>query len=355
MKNLTRKDIAKKLGVSVSVVSRALNNSGYVEKEKRAKIIQMAEELGYVRNPIAMALQQKKTHQLLFFCGDLTATYYNQMFHGMAREAKKRGYHVLAVMNENDFGMVKSTMADGVLFPNETVAEAYASSVGKNYHLPVVTACFDPSFTFSKTIPTVTIDNRDIIDSAIDYLRSKGHKKIGMTLPFNYGYVLLRYKYWKERMKEEIGDDYKKYIIDVQQEISYNKNRLGIQNECNQILDDFIYSDLFYIGKEVADYYVKMRYKPTAILCFNDDIAFGTIERLKALGLNVPEDVSVMGIDGVFTRDKYRPKLTTVNMYPEKQGGKCVEILIHILNNQKYKYVNYFKVSISEGESVKTL
>ena len=195
----------------------------------------------------------------------------------------------------------------------------------------------------------------EIIDSAIDYLRSKGHKKIGMTLPFNYGYVLLRYKYWKERMKEEIGDDYKKYIIDVQQEIGYNKNRLGIQNECNQILDDFIYSDLFYIGKEVADYYVKMRYKPTAILCFNDDIAFGTIERFKTLGLNVPEDVSVMGIDGVFTRDKYRPKLTTVNMYPEKQGGKCVEILIHILNNQKYKYVNYFKVSISEGESVKTL
>ena len=110
-----------------------------------------------------------------------------------------------------------------------------------------------------------------------------------------------------------------------------------------------------YIGKEVAEFYVSMRYKPTVILCFNDDIAFGTIEYLKKLGIRVPDDVSVMGIDGLFTRDKYTPKLTTVNMYPELQGAKCAEILIDILNGFKYKYIYKFKVSILEGESVKKL
>ena len=53
---------------------------------------QAAKEMGYVQNPVAMALQQNKTKQLLFFCEDLTATYYNQMYHGMVRAARERGY-----------------------------------------------------------------------------------------------------------------------------------------------------------------------------------------------------------------------------------------------------------------------
>ena len=63
MKNVTRKDIAEKLGVSVSVVSRVINNSGYVSKEKREKVLKAAKEMGSVQNPGAMALQQNKTKQ----------------------------------------------------------------------------------------------------------------------------------------------------------------------------------------------------------------------------------------------------------------------------------------------------
>lgn len=342
MKNVTRKDIAEKLGVSVSVVSRVINNSGYVSKEKREKVLKAAKEMGYVQNPVAMALQQNKTKQLLFFCEDLTSTYYNQMYHGMVRAAKERGYHVLTVMDENDFEMVKETITDGILFPNEMVAEAYAASVGRNYNLPAVTACFNPGMSFSKAMPAVTIDNEEVINKAIDYLIGLGHKKIGMTLPFSYGYVDLRFRYWEERMKQEIGIGYEKYIIDVQDRVKRRSNTRGIKIPCPQESGDFLCYDWFYIGKEVAEFYVSMRYKPTVILCFNDDIAFGTMEYLKKLGIRVPDDVSVMGIDGLFTRDKYTPKLTTVNMYPELQGAKCAEILIDILNGFKYKYIYKF-------------
>ena len=92
-KNITRKDVAEKAGVSVSVVSRVLNNSGYVDKEKKKKIIKIAEQLGYIPNPIAMALQTRRTYQIIFFCNDLTGAYYNQMYHGMAKTAKERGWH----------------------------------------------------------------------------------------------------------------------------------------------------------------------------------------------------------------------------------------------------------------------
>ena len=250
MKNVTRKDIAEKLGVSVSVVSRVINNSGYVSKEKREKVLKAAKEMGYVQNPVALALQQNKTKQLLFFCEDLTSTYYNQMYHGMVRAAKERGYHVLRVMDEIDFEMVKETIRDGILFPNEMVAEAYAASVGRNYNLPAVTACFNPGMSFSKAMPAVTIDNEEVINKAIDYLIGLGHKKIGMTLPFSYGYVDLRFRYWEERMKQEIGIGYEKYIIDVQDRVKRRSNTRGIKIPCPQESGDFLCYDWFYIGKQ---------------------------------------------------------------------------------------------------------
>lgn len=130
-KNITRKDVAEKAGVSVSVVSRVLNNSGYVDKEKKKKIIKIAEQLGYIPNPIAMALQTRRTYQIIFFCNDLTGAYYNQMYHGMAKTAKERGYHLL-LQKDYDFESVKKILADGIIFPTENVAQDYAETVGKN-------------------------------------------------------------------------------------------------------------------------------------------------------------------------------------------------------------------------------
>lgn len=313
-KNITRKDVAEKAGVSVSVVSRVLNNSGYVDKEKKKKIIKIAEQLGYIPNPIAMALQTRRTYQIIFFCNDLTGAYYNQMYHGMAKTAKERGYHLL-LQKDYDFESVKKILADGIIFPTENVAQDYAETVGKNYRLPTVTISFDPSAIFAKPMPSVVIENQKIINASIDYLIQKGHKKIGMLLPFDYGY-------------------------------------LGpYQSES----EGFVYYDLFKVGYEAANLYKSSKYKATALICFNDDLAQGFIAGLQAIGLRVPEDISVMGIDGIFTRNHFKPKLTTMSIYPERQGAKCVEVLIDMLEGKKYKYMNYSPYGILEGETVKDL
>lgn len=352
-KNITRKDIAREADVSLSVVSRALNNSGYVAKEKKKRILKIAEEFGYMPNPVAMALQQKKTYQLLFFCGDLTGVYYNQMYHGMARKAKEKGYHVLAIMDENNFELVKKTLTDGILFPTEGVAQVYAQTIGKNYYLPTVTACFDPSYIFAKPMPAVIVDNCKVINMAIDYLLEKGHRKIGMALPFNSGYANLRFRYWKERMALEFGEESIKYVLDVQGDLKKSEKYGPEDFSC--MSEGFEYQDLFFLGERAAEIYRDSKDKATAIICFNDDMAFGMMESLKKMGIRVPEDISIMGIDGIFTRERYEPKLTTINIYPEHQGAICVDILIDILEGKKYKYLNYSPFEILEGETVKTL
>lgn len=88
-KRVTRKDIAELAGVSVSAVSRAINNSGYVSKDAKKRILDIAARMNYTPNPIAASLQEKRTKLLIFFCKDLHNSFYIDVYQGMVEEAKK--------------------------------------------------------------------------------------------------------------------------------------------------------------------------------------------------------------------------------------------------------------------------
>lgn len=119
---ITRKDIAEKAGVSVTIVSRALNNSGYVAKEKKEKVIRIAENMGYYPNPVSMSLQTRKTNQIAFYCKDLRNPFNIEMYHGMMEEAKKRNYMVV-LSGKLEFKRIKGMMVDGIIMPNQQTTE----------------------------------------------------------------------------------------------------------------------------------------------------------------------------------------------------------------------------------------
>ena len=121
---VTRKEVALRAGVSVSVVSRAMNNSGYVEAEKKKRILAIAEELGYYPHPVAEALQKRRTKQILFFCKDLKNSFYIDMYRGMVEAAGKRDYMV--VFNGSmDFEKIRNAMIDGIIMPNRYFGKAF--------------------------------------------------------------------------------------------------------------------------------------------------------------------------------------------------------------------------------------
>jgi DNA-binding LacI/PurR family transcriptional regulator len=352
-RNTTRKDIAREAGVSVSVVSRALNNSGYVEKEKRQQILEIANRLGYSLNPVAMALQQNRTHQLLCVCNDLilSGTFFSQVFHGMVREAEARGYHVLAAMDVNDMSRVKTFLADGVLFPMEAFAQAYAETVGKNYHLPAVSASFDSDITFERPIPIVAMDNDKVINDIIDYLQKMGHRKIGMVWHENTLYSRRRYNYWKRRMTLELGQDAEIYSVPV----GLGDTERGENADCfhwNFAEDS---NNYYAAGRQAAEFFDQMRCKPTAVICFDDDMAIGMMTALQRMGYDIPDDLSIVGIDGTQTRTLFSPILTSMSTVPEEQGALCVDTLISMLEGRPYKYVRYVTGKLLEGETVKKL
>ena len=163
---VTRREIANLANVSISVVSRALNNSGYVEKEKKEKIIKIAEELGYTPHPVAMSLQRQRTKQVLFYCKDLKNAFNIELYMGMLNVAKARDYMV--VMNGDiEFSSIKQMMIDGIIMPNEAMAEHYLKTTGKNYYLPLVTASYQNPVVFSKSTPVVELDVYEGMQKAV--------------------------------------------------------------------------------------------------------------------------------------------------------------------------------------------
>lgn len=204
-KPVTRKDIAELCEVSISVVSRALNNSGYVEESKRKKIIATAERLGYVPQPVAMSLQERRTKQLLYYCKDLNNEYYLDMYRGMCQAANERGY-LVTVSGVMAFERIKDTMVDGIIMPNEDMTSYYMKKGGKNYYLPIVSASFCNVADIPKSVPLVETDMYKAMEIALNYLNSTGHKIIAYGFPYDMDNPNSRYLAYKDYIRKVIGN-----------------------------------------------------------------------------------------------------------------------------------------------------
>lgn len=355
---VTRKDVAEKAGVSVSVVSRALNNSGYVQADKKQKVLAAAEEMGYFPHPVAMSLQKRRTRQILFFCKDLMNSYNIQMYQGMAKIAGERGYMV--VLNGNmDFSTIRETMVDGIILPNEIVTEYYLQTVGKNYHLPVVSTFYGSAVYFPKSVPVVESDMHEVIRLAIQALRKKGHKKIALALPYGYQPSDARVQQWWEMMQKELGGRQDRYLISCRTaDLEEDKELLRMLEESESSGGGpvFLRRENFFIkGEILARILVKRKTDATAVICFNDELAAGFCSELRNFGVKIPDEISVMGIDGSYIRQITRPCLSTVSIDPEQQGEKCAEVLIDLIEGKKIHYVTRIPMKILEGETVKDI
>jgi DNA-binding LacI/PurR family transcriptional regulator len=351
---ITRKDIAQKAGVSVSVVSRALNNSGYVEGNKRKLILEIADTLNYRPNPVAMSLQKQRTKQILFYSKDLNNAFNIEMYEGMIEEAEKNGY-IVVINGKINFDRVRNLMIDGIILPNQQVTAEYLETVGKHYYLPVVAAAYGDNVFFSKAVPIVECNFLQETKNALQYLRKRGHRKIAMVIPYDFNTNNTRAMAWKEFMEEELGDRLKDYFLGISKSgLNNDKRTLQFLEEQNE--DPMhIPESFFEKGMLAAEILVERKLNATAVLCFNDEMALGFAKRIKQLGYKVPDDLSIMGIDGVSTRKYMEPELTTLSLQPKVMGAKCVKVLLSILMEKKVKYVTHIPTKIIEGESVRSL
>lgn len=349
---VSRKDIAKEADVSVSVVSRALNNSGYVDAEKKKRIVEVAERLGYRPNPVAMSLARQKTGQIMFYCREIENAFSIELYEGMIKAAEKQNY-VVVMQGKLDFESIKGMMIDGIILPSEFITEVYLKDVGQRYYLPVVTAGFGCSLAFSRSVPVIIADLYKGGEIVVEYLRDRGHRKIAMIMPHDIESLASRTQAWHEYMSGEIGEGYQKYYIPIT--TKGLKDDLRAERFSEEETNLAVPESYFHKGVLAADIFLERRLDVTAAICFNDEMSLGFCKRMKERGYVIPKDVSLISFDGVYHRRYAETPVTTLDMNPKLMGYKCVEVLLDMINGNKFKYVTNIPLKILEGESVKNL
>lgn len=305
----TLKDIAEKLNLSISTVSCALKDGPkVVSPDIRKKVRKAAKEIGYRPNRIARSLVTGRTHTIgvvpMFVESDtLLHPYQHLGLNGIFNAANESRHDVLVytAQNHNRLKAVADDLldsrADGVIFisPRPESPAVRGVADGGLPYVVLFENCGGQSFT---------VDNREGVLQALEHLFSLGHSLIGHVsgdLALSDG--RLRYEAFIEIMGE----------------------RQGPVPESHIVRGDFTRESGFKAGYE----FIKLSPRPTAVLCGNDDIAFGFMEALQSLGIRCPEEVSVVGFDGVTPPGMAMPSLTTIRQPAQHMAAEAVRALVH--------------------------
>jgi LacI family transcriptional regulator len=308
----TIRDLAKKLNMSVSTVSYALNNGPRpVPDEVREKVLSLAKELDYRPNRLAKSMVTGRTHTLGIvptgqFDNFVLSPFVMSCMNGIVNECEARKYDVLLFTRfdaKEEFEVSNSISdgrADGLIF----LAPLMTSNLMEIAHRRGVPFIVTNS-QFEPHVPCYTVDNSMVVKIAIDYLKELGHRKIGHII----GSLDLQDGSERRRQFEILAQG-------KQFDSKPEWQRQGFFTQQG--------------GKDAAIQILSQPDRPTAIFCSNDEMALGAIWGAQSLGLSVPEDISIIGVDNAPWSQLITPALTTI----EQPAYQIAVAAVHALLNQ---------------------
>lgn len=315
---VTIKDIAKKADVSVTTVSRVLNNKPDVGDDTRAKILKIIDQLNYNPNSVARGLVMQKTHTIGLIIPDISNPFFPQVARAVEDKAQKLGYSVIFFNTDNNLEREKkavelfqSKQVDGLIVSLSLGNEAVLKTL-KAADYPVVQ--IDRSAS-DKLYPLVSIDNQNSAYQLVEYLFKKGHRKIAhISGDLNTTTAQARMKGYKEALKDyklELNSD---YII---------KGDYSQQS-----------------GLKAMEKLLNLTERPTAVFAANDLSAAGAYKAIFAAGLEIPQDIAVAGHDDIDIASLLRPELTTMRQPKYDLGEKALTVLMEMIENNKFNLKN---------------
>jgi LacI family transcriptional regulator len=329
-KPATIKEIAKRLNVSFSTVSRALHDHPNIGLRTKMRVQQLAKELDYHPNQTAIFFQQRKTFTIGVILPDLSEAFFSSSISGIEDAAEKNNYTVLMSQSHDSeerekkiVETMKSHRVDGVIISisKNTVNYEHFESL-KKYGIPVVYFDRIPKMN---DIHYVACNMISGTMQAISFLFNKGHRVIGMI---NGPEKLFA--------SQERKDGYRQ---------SMTKSRLKFDPSL------IVNSDLTLAGTQSAmEELLRSKRKPTAIVAFNDYVAMDAIQYALKRKKKVSKDISFVSFANLpISSYTAFPPLASVEQHPYIQGQKATEILIELMNKKKEENSQtdaYYKIII---------
>ncbi|EHS57546.1 LacI family DNA-binding transcriptional regulator [Paenibacillus sp. Aloe-11] len=320
MTPITIYDIAREANVSVSTVSRVLNDTAPVRASTREKIMSIIEKHQFQPNALARSLIKKETGTIAIILPDITNPFFPEVFWGAENEARGLGYTFFLCNTAGDHGreseylsILREKRVDGIIFlggrinlqncPEEMAQELI--EMGKRQPIVLVNGNLARS-----GFHRVYTDEAAGAMQAAEHLLTLGHREIAFVGGLQkMSTTMVKVKAVQKKLQE--------YGLEIPKE----RLRLGSFS-----IDD---------GKRLMSELLEQDNPPTAVICVNDYTAIGAIKAAINHGLSIPNDISIVGFDDTPLASAVIPELTTVSQNTYQLGKLAVDVLHELINQGK--------------------
>ncbi|SNZ00991.1 LacI family DNA-binding transcriptional regulator [Flagellimonas pacifica] len=310
---VTIKDVARELGIHHVTVSRALRDTGSVKEETKVLIKQKANELGYKPNRLAQNFRNKRSNVLAVVVPDLRPYFFAKFVSDFMETAKDAGYTVMIFQSGEKPGLEKDIIDSLIGYRVAGVVASVTKDTVQASHFEVLKEENIP-YVFFDRAPKETLASQVLVNNfqgayeAVTAMINSGKRRIA--------YISTHYKHqiFRDRL-----EGYKQALQD---------NDLPSDDEL-VVEGGFFMKD----GFAHAERLMNLEEKPDGILAVRDEIGIGVIKFLKKKGIQVPNDVAVIGFDNDPMGIACEPELTTVQQSIPLMVASSFELLLVQINN----------------------
>nr|WP_299170580.1 LacI family DNA-binding transcriptional regulator [uncultured Allomuricauda sp.] len=314
-RNITLKELARDLSLSISTVSRALNDHPDISSDTKEKVQQLANKHNYVPNLFASGFRSQRTHILGVIVPNISHYFTTTILKGILDEGENLGYRVIISESQNDdkkqSEMLKTMIqfgVDGILLALSRRTKSINDIIQIANRIPLV--MFDK---VSGKIPCtqVVINEEEAAYNAVEHLINTGKKRIAIIKETEQSYNSKKRFQGYLRALEEHGISVDEKIILSTEDISMTK------------------------GRRMANVLLSLKKRPDAIFAITDSAAIGVIKALNKFKIKIPEEIAVVGFSNSASSTIITPPLSTVDQPGNKIGRTAVKSLIDEIENPK--------------------
>jgi len=317
----TLKQLAKELNVSVSTVSKALNDSSEISTKTIKRVKELAQLYGYKPNPVAVSLKRNKTYTLGIIIPDILNHFFAKVLYGIEQKASKNGYKIITCLTNESLEkekeyleMLEYNKVDGVI-----AAISRETQIAKNFdHFKQYKDTNNPLLLFDRVTDEiecdkVLVDDHRAAEGVFNYLRNQGRIKIAVISTIPHLSVSVARFEGIEKLAKKTSTAITTLMIDNATE---------------------------------AEEKVKTLFKASqfdAVIGLDETAASVAINTAKHLNMVIPNDIAIVGFsDGLLANNAY-PKMSVVSQHAIELGENTVKILLERMANKEAKPVRYIQ------------
>ncbi len=314
-KNTTLKELAKELNLSISTVSRALNNHADISIPTQERVKELASKLHYSPNLFAKGFRRHRTHIVGVIVPNISHYFTSTVIKGILDEGEALGYRVIISESKNDESKQSEMLQTMIQFGVDGILMALARKT-KSFDSILQVASRIPLVLFDKVsdkIPCtqVVINEEEAAYNAVEHLINTGKTRIAIIKETEQSFnSKKRFQGYLRALKEHNLPIDEKIILSTE-DISLSKGRI------------------------LANILLSLKNRPDAIFAITDSAAIGAIKALNKFKVSIPDEIAVVGFSNSVHSTIISPSLSTVDQPGEKIGRTAVKYLIEEIENPK--------------------